>query len=110
MARIDSRGSNVPRHLRAIVLSGPARPGARLYRESATVGAVSDQPEGADAGTAGPGAAGRELGRLTSVALSPRLGWVALGYVGRGVEAGSTLLARDEEGEEEARVELLPRT
>ncbi len=115
VARIDSRGSNVPRHLRAILLSGPARAGARLYRQSGGVGALSDQPGGADAGAAGPGAAGpgaagRELGRLTTVALSPRLGWVALGYVGRGVEAGSALVARDEEGEVEARVELLPRT
>ena len=69
------------------------------------------------AGPAEPGAAravprteGKEVGRLTSVAWSPRLGWVALGYVSRGVEAGSTLLARDDQGEAKARVELLPVT
>ena len=50
------------------------------------------------------------MGRLTSVAWSPRLGWVALGYVSRGVEVGSTLLAHDDQGEAEARVELLPVT
>ena len=31
VARIDSRGSNVPRRLRGVLLSGPARAGARLY-------------------------------------------------------------------------------
>ena len=52
----------------------------------------------------------KALGRLTSVALSPRLGWVALGYVGRAVEVGSSVVVRSEDGEDEseARVELLP--
>ena len=37
VARIDSRGSNVPRHLRALVLSGPAGPGgAGSTRPSST--------------------------------------------------------------------------
>ena len=117
VARIDSRGSNVPRHLRAILLSGPARAGARLYRQSGGVGGARtsqgapsgcSRARGGRAGGSRAGAAGRELGRLTTVALSPRLGWVALGYVGAGVEAGSALVARDEEGEVEARVEPLP--
>jgi folate-binding protein YgfZ len=71
VARIDSRGSNVARHLRGLLLSGPARAGAPLTE-----------------GGAGP----REVGRLTSVAFSPRLGWVALGYVGRAVSLGSRLV------------------
>jgi folate-binding protein YgfZ len=91
VARIDSRGNNVPRHLRGLLLSGPVGAGARLF----------PQP---------PGDGPKEVGRLTTVALSPRLGWVALGYVGRAVELGSTLVARDEEGEAEARVEPLPLT
>jgi tRNA-modifying protein YgfZ len=124
VARIDSRGGNVPRHLRALVLSGPARPGARLYRApvdpakvdpakveraSAEVADAPDREVG-DGPGAQPVARGdeKEVGRLTSVALSPRLGWVALGYVARGVDVGSAVLARDEQGEVQARVELLP--
>ncbi len=91
VARIDSRGSNVPRHLRGLLLSGPAGAGAKLYL-----------PQAGD----GP----KEVGRLTSVALSPRLGWVALGYVARAVELGSTLVGRDDESEFEASVQPLPLT
>ena len=79
VARIDRTGSNVPRHLRALVLSGPVGAGARLRTETAEVGSGPDQ-EGS-AGPAEPGAArvaprteGKEVGRLTSVAWSPRLG------------------------------------
>lgn len=100
VARIDSRGSNVPRHLRGLLLSGPAEAGARLV--DLTVASVA--PDTA-------GGAGKEVGRLTSVARSPRLGWVALGYVGRSVEAGATLAVRDAEdqiGDVQASVQLLP--
>jgi tRNA-modifying protein YgfZ len=95
VARIDSRGSNVPRHLRGLRLSGPAQAGATLYSQP---GAGSDV------------VGSKVLGRLTSVALSPRLGWVALGYVARAVEVGSAVVVRSEDGEDEseARVELLP--
>jgi folate-binding protein YgfZ len=99
VARIDSRGSNVPRHLRGLLLSGPAEGGARLV-----------DPTAAGAPDA-PGSAGKEVGRLTSVARSPRLGWVGLGYVGRSVEVGATLAvadAGDQGGDVQARVELLP--
>jgi len=85
VARIDSRGSNVPRRLRGLLLSGPAGPGAAL------VG-----PKGV-------------VGRLTSVAFSPRLGWVALGYVGRGVEVSSELAVEGDEAVE-ATVRELPLT
>jgi folate-binding protein YgfZ len=98
VARIDSRGSNVPRHLRGLLLSGPAEGGARLVLAGAA------EPEA-------PGSAGKEVGRLTSVARSPRLGWVGLGYVGRSVELGATLAVRDEGaegGDVQARVQLLP--
>src|SRR5271157_4775990 len=37
VARIDSRGSNVPRRLRGLLLSGPAEAGARLV-DLATIG------------------------------------------------------------------------
>ena len=99
VARIDSHGSNVPRHLRGLLLSGPAVAGAALV--DLTVPGASGAP----------GDAGKEVGRLTSVARSPSLGWVALGYVGRSVEAGATLAVRDagdQDGDVQARVELLP--
>jgi len=99
VARIDSRGSNVPRHLRGLFLSGPAVAGAAL---------VDLSVPGA---TGAPGDAGKEVGRLTSVARSPRLGWVGLGYVGRSVEPGATLAVRnagDQDGDVQARVQLLP--
>jgi len=102
VARIDSRGSNVPRRLRGLLLSGAAEAGARLV-DLATIG----EP----VAPAAPGSAGKEVGRLTSVARSPRLGWVALGYVGRSVELGATLAVRDAEakgGGVEARVQVLP--
>jgi tRNA-modifying protein YgfZ len=67
VARIDSRGGNVPRRLRGLVLDGPAPapPGA------AVTGSESDQ----------------EVGEVTSSIYSPALGVaVALAYVGRAVE------------------------
>ncbi|MHB1444828.1 MAG: CAF17-like 4Fe-4S cluster assembly/insertion protein YgfZ [Acidimicrobiales bacterium] len=76
VARIDSRGGNVPRRLRGVVL------------------AVAG-PGGAAAG-AGPGGLftvgaavmvdGSEVGHLTSTAVSPVLGPVALAYIKRGHE------------------------
>ena len=99
VARIDSRGSNVPRRLRGLLLSGPADSGARLVDLAA-----AEVP-------ASPGSAGKEVGRLTSVARSPRLGWVGLGYVGRSVELGAALAVRDagdQGGDVQARVQLLP--
>ncbi len=57
VARIDSRGNNVPRHLRRVRLDAPAEPGARIH--------VGD----------------KDVGWVTSV-----LGEAALAYVGRGVE------------------------
>jgi len=98
VARIDSRGSNVPRHLRGLLLSGPAEGGAQLVDLGA-------------AGASGAlGSAGKKVGRLTSVACSPRLGWVGLGYVGRSVEVGATLAVSDagDDGDVQARVQLLP--
>ncbi|MGC8627623.1 MAG: YgfZ/GcvT domain-containing protein [Acidimicrobiales bacterium] len=70
VARIDSRGSNVARRLRGLLLSGSAAPGDDLL------------------------CGARTLGKLTSVALSPRLGWVALGYVSRRTEIGQALVVR----------------
>lgn len=57
VARIDSRGGNVPRHLRRVVLEGTAAPGAAVVVD------------------------GKEVGTLTSVA-----GSAALAYVHRDIE------------------------
>lgn len=70
VARIDSRGSNVPRHLVGLRLGGPTPAGAVLRD-----------------------ADGAEVGVVTSVAPSPRLGWVGLGYVRRGQQSGASLRA-----------------
>jgi folate-binding protein YgfZ len=77
VARIDSRGSRVPRHLRGVVLqTGDVPPvGAALFAEG--------------------GGGERELGQLTSVALSPTLGGpVALAYVRREVEPPADVVVR----------------
>jgi folate-binding protein YgfZ len=70
VARIDSRGGNVPRRLRRLVPAGPVEAGSALVDGS-----------GAAAGT------------VTSAAHSSGTGWVALGYVRRGVEVPATLRA-----------------
>ena len=59
VARLESRGGNVNKALRGLRLSAPARPGQKV-----TVG-------------------GREVGRVTTAAVSPRLGPIALAYVHR---------------------------
>jgi folate-binding protein YgfZ len=74
VARIDSRGNNVPRRLRGLLLEGPVAPGSPLW-------------------------ASKEVGRVTSVARSPERGWVALAYVGRAVEVGATLAVGPAPGE-----------
>ena len=70
VARIDSRGGNVPRNLRALVLADRVEPGTELV-----------DPDGKGAGT------------VTSVALAPDGRWVGLGYVRRGVAVPATLQA-----------------
>lgn len=71
VARIDSRGGNVPRHLRALVApDGVLEPGATL---------VAD---------------GQEVGAVTSVAPHPAGGTVALAYVGRAVTPPAPLDVR----------------
>ncbi|WCO69038.1 glycine cleavage T C-terminal barrel domain-containing protein [Iamia majanohamensis] len=63
VARIDSRGGNVPRHLRGLVLDGPPpAPGAAVEVD------------------------GQEVGRVTSAAAGPDGGSLALAFVKRAVE------------------------
>jgi len=59
VARLEARGGNVNKRLRGLRLSAPAEAGAAVL------------------------AGGREVGRLTTAAVSPRLGPVALAYLHR---------------------------
>jgi folate-binding protein YgfZ len=70
VARIDSRGGNVPRHLRGLLLPAGVGPGTELTD-----------------------ADGRSAGTVTSAAVSASLGPVGLGYVRRGIEVPAVLRA-----------------
>jgi folate-binding protein YgfZ len=84
VARIDSRGGNVPRRLRGLVLAAPAPAGATLRAD------------------------GKDVGELTSVAVSPALGTVALAYVRRAIEPPAEVEVAWEGGSTSAHVEALP--
>ncbi len=85
VARVDSRGGNVPRPLRGILAAGDPVPlGAEVVHDGATVGAV------------------------TSSARSPACGAVALGPVARGVAPGSEVELRWQGGATTGRVAALP--
>ena len=85
VARIDSRGGNVPRRLRGVVLDSQAPVGAAVEAD------------------------GKEVGRLTSVAFSPGLGaTVGLAYVRRAVEPPAEVVVTWDGGSAPARVEALP--
>ena len=68
IARLEARGGNVNKLLRGLKLGAPAAAGAVM-----TV-------------------AGREIGRVTSAALSPRLGPIAMGYVHRSQATPGTVV------------------
>ena len=70
VARIDSRGGNVPRHLRRL--------------RSASALAPGDDLTNAD---------GKVVGAVTSAAVHPELGVVALGYLARSVAAGDPVVS-----------------
>jgi folate-binding protein YgfZ len=87
VARIDSRGGNVPRRLRGLVLMSDALPpaGATLRAD------------------------GKEVGEVTSVGFSPGRGApVALAYVRRAVEPPAEVEVVWDGGSSPARVEALP--
>jgi folate-binding protein YgfZ len=84
VARIDSRGGNVPRHLRRMVLDQLAPTGA-----SVTVGVKAS-------------------GTLTSVAAHPNGGAVALGFLGRDVIPPAPAEITWDGGSTNGRVEALP--
>lgn len=68
IARLEARGGNVNKRLRGLTLAAPAESGAPVRFE------------------------GRDIGRVTTAAVSPRLGPIALGYVHRNQsEPGSVI-------------------
>ena len=71
VARLEARGGNVSRALRGLRLSAPAAAGAAVSVD------------------------GREVGRVTTAAVSPRLGPIALAYVHRGHFAPGTAVEVD---------------
>jgi len=92
VARIDSRGGNVPRRLRGLIFDGAPFPEAAAPPVGAAVRAGDKQ-----------------VGSLTSVARSLELGVpVALAYVGRAVSPPAEVDVTWEGGSARARVESLP--
>jgi folate-binding protein YgfZ len=83
VARIEARGSNVPRRLRAVLAAEPLPAGTQLWTD-------------------------REIGVVTSAAVSPRLGPVALAYVRRGVDPPLDAEARTEGGARTVGIRALP--
>jgi tRNA-modifying protein YgfZ len=87
VARIESRGGNVPRHLRGLVLEGGVVPpvGAEVQVDGATVGTI------------------------TSAAASGRLDApIALAYLGRAVDPPTSGVVVWTEGSSPARIQRLP--
>lgn len=85
VARIDSRGGNVPRHLRAVVSPSGVAVGDEIVVE------------------------GKVVGTVTSAAVSPTVGPVGLALVGRAVEPpAQVLLRRPAETERAAEVRQVP--
>lgn len=91
-ARIDSRGGNVPRHLRGLVLAGEGDGAGDLV-----------PPAGAEILVAGD-----VVGTVTSAAPSAAGGAVALGYVKRAVEPPTAATVRWDGGELGGEVRALP--
>jgi len=84
VARIDSRGGHVPRHLRLVLLDQPAPVGASVIVE------------------------GKAAGVLTSVAPTPAGGAVALAYLGRDVTPPTAVAISWDAGSTDGRAESLP--
>lgn len=89
VARVDSRGGNVPRPLRGLRATGaePLPVGSEVFRSDAD---------------------GDAVGRVTSAAVSPVLGSIALAVISRSVEPGTRVVVRGDGAEVDAEVDALP--
>jgi folate-binding Fe-S cluster repair protein YgfZ len=90
VARIDSRGGNVPRPLRGLVLDGSAADGPVPPAGAEVL--VDRDP----------------VGRVTSAARSPELGVVALAPIARKIEPPTDVVVRWSDGERAGQVRELP--
>ena len=91
VARIDARGSNVPRRLVGVV--APEGPEAEQRLAAGMTLHAGEAPEGDDA------VGDKVVGTLTSAAWSVEVGaWVALGYLHRSVEVSSPVRVRSGDG------------
>ena len=84
VARIDSRGGHVPRHLRGLTLSAPVALGSPVTVD------------------------GREVGAITSVAKTPDGGAVALAYIHRDVSPPTSASVVGGDGAAAATIRALP--
>jgi folate-binding protein YgfZ len=84
VARVDSRGGNVPHPLRGLRLGAPVEPGSPVL-----------------------GAEGNEAGRVTSAAVHPELGPIALAVLARAVAPGDRVDVASGGGEDGAVVPAL---
>lgn len=100
VARIDSRGGQVPRPLRGLRLGDDQVPvGATLHAAGAEAGTPAGEP---------PTGGDRPVGVVTSVARSAALGPIALAPVARSVAVGTVVEARWAGGTATATVTDLP--
>jgi folate-binding protein YgfZ len=76
VARIDSRGGNVPRHLRSLTMAAEVPAGSVLYADARR---------------------SEQAGRVTSSASARDGGWVGLAYIKRGLEPPLRLVASNGE-------------
>jgi tRNA-modifying protein YgfZ len=111
IARLDSRGNNVPRRLVGVV-GGTDPDGDRLAFGMTLHAGEPPAANGADGADGADVAADKVVGSVTSAAWSPEVGaWVALAYLHRTVEAPGPVRVRSGDGlggAQAARVALLP--
>jgi tRNA-modifying protein YgfZ len=114
VARLDSRGSNVPRRLVGVVAPAPASVSESAGGEVPFVLTRGMTLHAGEAPAGDSPAEDKVVGTITSAAWSAELGtWVALGYLHRSVEAPGPVRVRSGDGvggSHPARVTSLPMT
>lgn len=112
VARLDSRGTNVPRRLVGVVAPASASASASAGGEAPLTLTRGMTLHAGEAPAGDSPAEDKVVGTITSAAWSAELGtWVALGYLHRSVEAPGPVRVRSGDGvggSHRARVELLP--
>jgi folate-binding Fe-S cluster repair protein YgfZ len=108
VARLDARGSNVPRRLVGVIAAARLAPGMTLHAGTAPVDAAGEKDFAGEKDVA----TDKVVGSITSAAWSPEVGsWVALGYLHRTVASPGPVRVRSGDGlggAEPAQVAPLP--